>query len=69
MGIIIYDGPSALDGSPVLGVVTGALEGHVQQTQAVRRGCTSTSKPAAVLTAEPLLLLQRVGRRAGEGAL
>ena len=31
MGIIIYDGPSVLDGSPVLGVVTGALEGHVQR--------------------------------------
>lgn len=31
MGIIIYDGPSVLDGSPVLGVVTGALEGRVQR--------------------------------------
>ena len=30
MGIIIYDGPSVLDGSPVLGVVTGALERGIQ---------------------------------------
>jgi hypothetical protein len=31
MGIIIYDGPSVLDGSPVLGVVTGALERGIQR--------------------------------------